>query len=117
MKTYRILSILWMALCCYTVVSLLRRIPLDMVMLSESFPKPLYFVRLFLVCLFYLTAAVASFFLFVSGEKWARIFVGVIATLGAIKFIIFITNRHYISEWTVTVGIFDLVSAVLLFWP
>ena len=117
MKTYRILGILWIGLCGFTAISVLRAIPRNIVFLPESYPKPIFYFQVLFECLFFLAVAIASLFLFISGAKWARIFVGVIGILGAIRCIIWIVKGHYMSEWGVIVGIFDLVSGVILFWP
>jgi hypothetical protein len=59
---------------------------------------------------------VASLFLF-RGASWARWFVGALAGFLVFSDIAYIVTSRSLPTWTVCVGVFAIVSLVLLFLP
>ena len=114
MKTYRILGILWLALCAYYGITLLWQLGDFFLTPKHRATLDLYFEVL--TCLLLLAGAVASFFLF-RGARWARRFVGMIAVLGVIACIGQVITFRSFPIFVGIFGAFVLASAVLLFWP
>jgi drug/metabolite transporter superfamily protein YnfA len=114
MKTHRILGILWLALCCNSVINLLRA-------LMELHPTASgLWVAWFVFagsCLLYVAGMVASIFLF-RGARWARWLIALVA----IQMVVFgpiasIVIQKSLPIWAAFSGVFALVSLVLLFLP
>jgi ABC-type sugar transport system permease subunit len=110
MKIHRILGILWLALCCYSVLNLLRA-------LLEIPPTAgaAWWV-LVVDCLLYLVGIVASIFLF-RGARWARWFIAVLAVweaFGTTAYLVISKSFHIWSGFCIVLAV---VSLVLLFMP
>jgi hypothetical protein len=113
MKTHRILGILWLALCCYFVVNLLRA-------LAELHPTAGdMWVAWFVLagyCLLYFAGIVASIFLF-RGARWARWFIAVLAFLEAFATTAYLVTSKSFHVWSSVCIALAVVSLVLLFLP
>jgi len=109
-KIHRILGILWLALCCYSILNLLRA-------LLEIPPTAgaAWWV-LVVDCMLYLAGIVASIFLF-RGARWARWFIAVLAVweaFGTTAYLVTSKSFHIWSGFCIVLGV---VSLVLLFLP
>ena len=113
MKTYSILGILWLALCCYSVVNLLRA-------LVELHPTAggLWVAWYVLAgsCLLYFAGIVASIFLF-RGARWARWFIAVLAVWEAFATTAYLVTSKSFHVWSGFCIVLAVVSLVLLFLP
>ena len=108
MKIHRILGILWLALCCYSVLNLLRA-------LLEIPPTAgaAWWV-LVVDCLLYLVGIVACIFLF-RGARWARWIVGLVAGFVVLSSIVSVASQRALPVWAIGPGLFALASLVVLF--
>ncbi len=122
MKTQRILGILWLVVGSFIGISALWHYWfLWRAIFSGSFsesggigPSALFFAAM---CgPLYLFGAVASIFLF-RGARWARISVGVIALYTVIYLLVWIMMMQKFPHWDGVLGVFALVSIVLLLLP
>ena len=113
MKTHRILGILWLALCCYSVLNLLLA-------LLEFHPNANRFwvAWSFLggSCLLYLVGIGASIFLF-RGARWARWFIAVLAVWEAFSTTAYLVTSKSFHIWSGFCIVLGVVSLVLLFLP
>jgi len=109
MKTYRILGILWLALCCYSAFNLLQAL----VELHRAAVSAWLVLAGF--CLMYLLGIVASIFLF-RGVNWARWFIVMLAILVMLSGITMMVKYRFTVESSIFCVI-GLVSLVLLFLP
>ena len=113
MKTYRILGIIWLALCCYSVFNLLRA-------LVELHPTAaglwLAWSVLAGFSLVFLAGIVASIFLF-RGANWARWFIVALAMFESVYGIIMMVRYRSFPVVSSVFCIFALVSLVLLLLP
>ena len=107
MKTHHILGSLWLAFCSFIVAATLWH-------LKQT--HGIYLLLSIGICLAYLAGAVASLFLF-RGAAWARIMIASLALLAL--FVCFAQFVAYKSPtiWTGVVGVFALVSVILLLFP
>jgi len=110
MKTHRILGILWFALCCYSVVNLLRAL-----VELRATAGPAWSV-LAVSCLLYLAGIVASIFLF-RGARWARWFIAVLAVWEAFATTAYLVTSKSFHIWSGFCIVLAVVSLVLLFLP
>jgi len=110
MKIHRILGILWLALCCYSVLNLLRA-------LLEIPPTAgaAWWV-LVVDCLLYLVGIVACIFLF-RGARWARWFIAVLAVWEAFATTAYLVTSKSFHIWSGFCIVLAVVSLVLLFLP
>ena len=110
MKIHRILGILWLALCCYSVLNLLRA-------LLEIPPTAgaAWWV-LVVDCLLYLVGIVASIFLF-RGARWARWFIAVLAVWEAFATTAYLVTSKSFHIWSGFCIVLAVVSVVVLFLP
>ena len=113
MKTYRILGILWLALCCYFSFNEVRAL----LMFHPANPSQdiVWFV-FGIYCLVYLTGIVASIFLF-RGAFWARWAVGLVISIQVVTNIAFVVRYGSFSVAGSIFYLFALTSLVLLFLP
>ncbi len=111
MKTYRFLGILWMALCGFPGILILRTLLHDAIIYPKILTLPRFYLFI-LVCLSYLAGGLAGFSLF-RGAQGARRFVGLIAVL-----ILIVTIAQFVVCGLPLVGgvvsVLALVSVVLL---
>jgi hypothetical protein len=113
MKTYRILGILWLALCCYICFEeLWALLNFHPVRYSIAIACS---VRGFFIFV-YLAGIVASLFLF-RGARWARWMIISIAIFTALCTFVIIAASRSLPVWTACVSAFALLSVVLLFLP
>ena len=123
MKTQRILGILWLAVGSYIGISVLYKYWfLWQAIFSGSYSQPgpggsgppLIFAAM---CgPLYLFGAVTGIFLF-RGARWARISIGAIALYTVIFLLVRIMMWKRFPDWDGVLGVFALVSLVLLFLP
>ena len=112
MKTYRILGILWMALCGFPGVLILWTLLHDAIFHPKVLSLPRFYLFI-LVCLSYLAGGLAGSSLF-RGAQGARRFVGLIAVL-----ILIVTIAQFVACGSLAlaggvVSVLALVSVVLL---
>jgi glucan phosphoethanolaminetransferase (alkaline phosphatase superfamily) len=111
--TYRILGMLWMAICCYFFISL--SLATYHTITAASY-RPGDLAILFSFVLLYLTGTVAGFHVF-RGSRWGRMIVGVVALLtvmaSVMGFFAFFNSSPY-SVVGITFDVFAFVSAGLL---
>jgi len=113
MKTHRLLGILWLALCCYSVFNLIRAL-----LALHPTAAGLWVAWSVLAgsCLLYLTGIVASIFLF-RGARWARWIIALIAVYMAFGSIATVVIQKSLPIWAASYGVIALVSLGLLFLP
>ena len=111
MKTYRILGILWLALCCYFSFNEVRA--LLMFHPANQGQDIVWFV-FGIYCLVYLTGIVASIFLF-RGAFWARWAIGLVISIQVVTNIAFVVRYGSFSVAGSIFYLFALTSLVLLF--
>jgi hypothetical protein len=113
MKTYRILGILWLALCCYYAFNLIR-----VLLAFHPIAAGLWVAWSVLAgsCLLYFVGIVASIYLF-RGARWARWIIAVIAVYRVFGNITFVVTLKTLPIWTATSVVIALVSLGLLFLP
>jgi len=117
MKTYRILGILWLALCSFMAFLLIWRLCQLIGFELTKFRPTLLFFKVLFMGLIYLAGVIVSIFL-IRGARWARSFLGLFAVFNAILVIwSVVDDRPFSICWADGLGLFALVSAVLLFWP
>jgi hypothetical protein len=112
MKSYRILGILWLAFCCYACFNELRAL---LAIHPTKGLWPAVWVHAGF-CLLFLAGIVASLFLF-RGTRWARWLVGSLAVFLAVADIAYIVTTKSLPTWTICLGVFVIVSLVLLILP
>jgi peptidoglycan/LPS O-acetylase OafA/YrhL len=109
MKTQRILGILWLALFTFIIAFWLWKFATRTNMSSDlgfhAFASPVY-----------LFGVIASFFL-IRGAQWARIAIGIIALLFAVLVFWLFWKSWSWHGVDGCLGIFALVSAVILLYP
>jgi hypothetical protein len=109
MKTQRILGILWLALFTFIIAFWLWKFATRTNMSSDlgfhTFASPVY-----------LFGVIASFFL-IRGAQWARIAIGIIALLFAVLVFWLFWKSWSWHGVDGCLGIFALVSAVILLFP
>jgi uncharacterized membrane protein len=112
MKTHHIIATLWLVLCSIFGVSILWGF-------RPSAPKYESTLQFYMAILFgvaYLFGVVASIFLF-RGARWARIFIGIVALLSMLSCVMQYISYRSLPAWGIALGVFSLISVVLLFWP
>jgi hypothetical protein len=107
MKTQRIFGILWLGLSSYIAISWLW-----LFVANPHFFRPIQSVT----CLVYLFGVVASLFL-LRGFRWSRIAVGIIGLLTASTTIYEIARIRHWPTVDGYVGIFGLITALILLFP
>jgi hypothetical protein len=112
MNKNRILGILWLAFCCYACFNEFRAV-LALHPAGGLWPAWCFFAS---CCLLYLAGIVASLCLF-RGARWARWYVGSLAGFLVLSDIAYLVTARSLPTWTVCVGVFAIVSLVLLFLP
>ncbi len=112
-KKHRILGLLWLALCGYSVFNLLRAmqgLPPTAAGLGVAWSV------LAGSCLMYLAGMVASVFL-MRGANWARWYIAVLAVWEAFATAAFMVVSKSFHAWSVFCIVLAVVSLVLLFSP
>ena len=112
---YRILGILWLALCGFLLYWFLWERYETILAHTENQTGICHILDA--ICLICFTGVVASVFL-IRGTFWARILVSILAMLIVIYCIIFgIVLGFGLGAWAVVIAIFSLFSAFLLLFP
>ena len=111
MKTIRILGILWLADCCYSLFNLVRAM-LELHQAAGDHPDA--WSGLVFSFLLNLASGVASIFLF-RGARWARWYIAAFAFLEAFGAVSSIIMQKSFPVWAVSTAVFTLSSLALLF--
>ena len=110
MKTHHIIATLWLLLCSFFGIHMLWGF-------RPSAPKYESSAQFYVAILFgfaYLFGVVASMFLF-RGARWARIFIGLVALLTMLSCVMQYISYRSLPAWGIALGVFSLISVVLLF--
>jgi len=109
MKAHRILGIIWVILCSYSVFNLLWGV------FPVHFGDPTLYV-LAILSLINVGGIIASIFLF-RGALWARWPVALVVLIAAFGSILAMVATRSLSSWHIVMFSIALVSVVLLFLP